>query len=56
MSGNCKSLVLQDKCNIEIFLSPATILIENTRGECLLISSFPGNALRTLVDIIRLAE
>ena len=21
---NCKSLVLQDKCNIEIFLSPAT--------------------------------
>ena len=22
MSENCKSLVLQDKCNIEIFLSP----------------------------------
>ena len=26
MSENCKSLVLQDKCNIEIFLSPAVIL------------------------------
>ena len=25
-------------------------------GECLLISSLPGNALRTLVDIARLAE
>ena len=24
MSENCKSLVLQDKCNIEIFLSPVT--------------------------------
>ena len=24
MSENCKSLVLQDKCNIEIFLSPAS--------------------------------
>ena len=23
MSENCKSLVLQDKCNIEIFLAPA---------------------------------
>ena len=23
--GKCKSLVLQDKCNIEIFLSPAGI-------------------------------
>ena len=22
MSENCKSLILQDKCNIEIFLSP----------------------------------
>ena len=26
MSENCKSLVLQDKSNIEIFLSPATAL------------------------------
>ena len=24
MSENCKSLVLQDKCHIEIFLSPGT--------------------------------
>ena len=24
MSENCKSIVLQDKCNIEIFLSPVT--------------------------------
>ena len=27
MSENCKSLVLQDKCNIEIFLSPALVLL-----------------------------
>ena len=26
MNENCKSLVLQDKCNIEIFLSPAVVL------------------------------
>ena len=26
------------------------------QGECLLISSLPGKALRTLVDIARLAE
>ena len=25
-SENCKSLVLQDKCNIEIFLSPEDVL------------------------------
>ena len=25
MSENCKSLVVQDKCNIEIFLSPALL-------------------------------
>ena len=25
-------------------------------GECLLISSLPGKALRTLVDILRLAD
>ena len=27
MSENCKSLVLQDKCNIEIFLSTGYVLI-----------------------------
>ena len=27
-SENCKSLVLQDKCNIEIFLSPAWPVIK----------------------------
>ena len=27
MSENCKSLVLQDKCNIEILLSPHVFLI-----------------------------
>ena len=26
-SENCKSLVLQDKCNIEIFLSPVCMVI-----------------------------
>ena len=31
--------------------------VENTMiGECLLISSLPGKALRTFVDIARLAE
>ena len=30
--------------------------IENTLGECLLISSLPGKALRTVVDIARLVE
>ena len=30
--------------------------IKNILGECLLISSLPGKALRTLVDIARLAE
>ena len=30
--------------------------IENTLGECLLISSLPGQALRKLVDIVRLAK
>ena len=30
--------------------------MENTKGECLLISSLAGKALRTLVDIARLAE
>ena len=30
--------------------------IENTVGECLLISSLPGKALRTLVGIARLAK
>ena len=29
--------------------------IENTLGKCLLISSLPDKALRTLVDIARLA-
>ena len=28
MSENCKSLVLQDKCNIEIFLSPRKVVLE----------------------------
>ena len=28
MSENCKSLVLQDKCNIEIFLSPDIIMVK----------------------------
>ena len=39
--------------------SCAILLQYNTQriqGECLLISSLPGNALRTLVDIARLAE
>ena len=31
-------------------------LINRIPGLCLLISSLPGNALRTLVDIARLAE
>ena len=30
--------------------------IKRILGECLLISSLPGKALRTLVDIARLAE
>ena len=30
--------------------------IQRILGECLLISSLPGKALRTLVDIARLAE
>ena len=32
------------------------VINRNTLGECLLISSLPGKALRTLVDIARLAE
>ena len=32
------------------------VCIERILGECLLISSLPGKALRTLVDIARLAE
>ena len=31
-------------------------MIERILGECLLISSLPGKALNTLVDIARLAE
>ena len=30
--------------------------IKQKLGECLLISSLPGKALRTLIDIARLAE
>ena len=30
--------------------------LQRLLGECLLISSLPGKALRTLVDIARLAE
>ena len=33
-----------------------TLLLFMLIGECLSISSLPGNALRTLVDIARLAE
>ena len=32
------------------------ICIKRILGECLLLSSLPGKALRTLVDIARLAE
>ena len=32
------------------------IAVKGILGECLLISSLPGKALRTLVDIARLAE
>ena len=36
----------------------AYVLFRNLKilGECLLISSLPGKALRTLVDIVRLAK
>ena len=30
MSENCMSLVMQDKCNIEIFLSPGQVLVHYT--------------------------
>ena len=29
MSENCKSLILQDKCSLEIFLSPVPLSINN---------------------------
>ena len=35
---------------------PTGLNIERIQGECLLISSLPGKASRTLVDIARLAE
>ena len=37
---NCKSLVLQDKCNIEIFLSP--VLVSSVPEQAVL-SVIPGN-------------
>ena len=42
---------LKDRTTVVV---PVELFIENTR--CLLISSLPGNALRTLVDITRLDE
>ena len=45
------------KCERDV-VDPSYLLaiyIENTRW-CLLISSLPGKALRTLVDLARLAE
>ena len=38
------------------FVAGEGLYIERILGECLLISSLPGKALRTLVDIARLAE
>ena len=40
MSENCKSLVLQDKCNIEIFLSADPILNSVCEDCCGLVVVF----------------
>ena len=37
-------------------ITSLSLLVGTTVGECLLISSLPGKASRTLVDIARLAE
>ena len=37
MSENCKSLVLQDKCNIEIFLSPDIVMYIMTNSNLFLV-------------------
>ena len=47
-NGPCKILILYQIGDI---LNKKRIL-----GECLLISSLPGKALRTLIDIARLAK
>ena len=46
-------IVVPDDCLINSSLPTA---IWKLPGECLLISSLPGKASRTLVDIVRLAE
>ena len=48
----------------DLSLTPSSLFLNNpfcrlthlASGECLLLSSLPGKALRTLVDIQRLAE
>ena len=51
------TICLCNTCDlVTLFCLPYNMYIENTLGECLLISSLPGKALRTLVDIARLAE
>ena len=47
---------LQESSDISIFLNVGIFDIYRILGECLLISSWPGKALRTFVDIARLAE
>ena len=42
---------IPDLCTLTYFAE-----IQKVRGDCLLISSLPGKALRTLFDIARLAE
>ena len=53
-SENCKSLVLQDRCNIEIFLSPACLLTVQLLRICQSLANnldFDQTPLKVLPDL-----
>ena len=53
---NCTLLIVSNQRWVNPFHSDGLSHTYRILGECLLISSLPGKALRMLVDIARLAE